>query len=945
MAEFIDILAQVKLDIQGDERLKGVGTALDRAVTEATQLEARIEGLKDAIKNTDSQAKKGILQNELKKANAEMVRLKGNAVGVGKEVKNLGGSFGKLGDLAAGAFASFSLLQFGQEVISATSQFQKFEAVLTNLTGDNGEAKKLLSTFSQFASETPFQVQDVIDAYIKLRNTGITPTVETIRKLGDVASASGKDLNQVIEAFTDASTFQFERLRELGLIYETNGNKVKFTFRNVATEVDKTSDAIQKYLIGLGELNGVQGANAAISQTLAGQISNLKDTFSQFAAELGQAVAPELRSVLGLIGDILNGFRTIIKLRSAAKEATEIVGGIPVSAFEREQFTFVRQFLPEINKAIDFGGKGTLARVKFLQSKINEAFADGLISQDVLFALSARLQEAAVLAENELSKTVEKTIKKAVTDPKAAEKRKEAIADITADLQKAIADQQQKLQETEIKGKEESLETIRQLSELEKQEALRAIDDRQKAIAEKLSGKIPADIKNLLAELRTGIQRQFELSLSQDIAEFTKKKEQQRIEDEAKLAAERAKQLAELAERKAEFLTNLQTLNDELISAVDIAENEALTAAQNIYNQGIISKERFEELKTKITKVQGEERIRLLINELEVERLALQNSEDKDGKLAKRITEINVAISALKLQQSQLGETTATTTDKQGELFTNIKAGYNEALSIIQQVNAAIVANETEKINTLIALQQKRVDEANRIADEGNAEALEREQNRLETLMAQREEAAQRQQRLSLILQASNFALAATEAILAFTKTTAETTVAAPVVIPLVGAALAAGIGFILSLINSTKGSIQGFAEGTPYVTGSDGVDRVPAMLSKGERVVTVKDNQRYSPIYDYLNTHQPDPKRILAAITSPYPNYGGLQRTYEANRQFEKEQLLSRALLEKMTFVNGNLEILVTETVKNRQSGKVKVTNVNEIAKAVNNDNLRWKI
>jgi len=211
--------------------------------------------------------------------------------------------------------------------------------------------------------------------------------------------------------------------------------------------------------------------------------------------------------------------------------------------------------------------------------------------------------------------------------------------------------------------------------------------------------------------------------------------------------------------------------------------------------------------------------------------------------------------------------------------------------------------------------------------------------------MQQREEAAQRQQRLSLILQASNFALAASEAILAVTKAGAFGGPAAPVTIGLVGAALAAGIGFILSLVNSTKGAIQGFAEGTPYVTGSDGVDKVPAMLSKGERVVTVKDNQRYSPIYDYLNTHQPDPKRIMAAIASPYPNYGGLQRAYEANRQFEKEQLLSKALLEKMTFVNGNLEILVTETVKNRSNGKVKITNVNDIAKAVNSDNLRWKI
>lgn len=954
MAEFIDILAQVKLDIQGDERLKGVGTALDRAVTEATQLEARIEGLKDAIKNTDSQAKKGILQNELKKANAEMARLKGNAVGVGKEVKGLGGSFGKLGELAAGAFASFSILQLGQEVINATSQFQKFEAVLTNLTGSNDEAKQLIATFSQFAAETPFQVEEVVGAYVKLRNTGITPNVDALRKLGDVASASGKDLNQLVEALIDAQVGENERLKEFGIRAQKVGEITKFTFRGVTTEVKNTSEAINEYITGLGDVAGVQGSNAAIAATLGGQISNLKDQFTQLAVNIGTAVNPILKDMIGLLSDITRGwsivFKQIGEFRNNAAEAVEVVGGTPVSAFERGQFNFVRDFLKDIDTAIQYGGKGTLARVRGLQFDINEAFKDGIISQQVLFTLSAKLRDAEIEAEKNVYAKKEATQKEvAKVDTKAAEKRKEAIADITADLQKAIADQQQKLKETEIKGKEESIETIRQLSELEKQEALRAIDEKQKAIAEKLKGNIPADIQNLLNELRTGIQRQFDLSLTQDIAEFKAKREQAIIEFETQRAADKAKQRAkdaeELAARRLDFLNNLETLNDELIAAVDISENEALTAAQNIYNQGLISKERFEALKTDITKKQGEERIQLLINELEVERLALQNSEDKDGKLAKRITEINVAISALKLQQAQLGETTASTTDKQGELLTTIKAGYNEALSIIQQVNAAIVANETAKINTLIALQQKRVDEANRIADEGNAEALEREQNRLETLMQQREEAAQRQQRLSLILQASNFALAASEAILAVTKAGAFGGPAAPVTIGLVGAALAAGIGFILSLVNSTKGAIQGFAEGTPYVTGSDGVDKVPAMLSKGERVVTVKDNQRYSPIYDYLNTHQPDPKRIMAAIASPYPNYGGLQRAYEANRQFEKEQLLSKALLEKMTFVNGNLEILVTETVKNRSNGKVKITNVNDIAKAVNSDNLRWKI
>lgn len=961
MAEFIDIIAQLKFDVQGDGTLKNVGVSLDKATTEAQQLEAQINGLKGAIKETDNAAKKGILQKELHKANIEAKQLKTNTANVQKEVAKTGGTFQKFGQLAAGAFAGFSILQIGQQIIDATSQFQKFEAVLTNLTGDNGEAKRLIATFSQFAAETPFQVEEVVGAYVKLRNTGITPNIEAMRKLGDVASASGKDLNQLVEALIDAQVGENERLKEFGIRAQKAGEITKFTFRGITTEVKNTSEAINAYITGLGDVEGVKGANEAIAKTLGGQLSNLKDAFTGLFVEIGKSGEGVVSGFIQRLSTVIGGFSLAFKLINQNKESIDETNKLLAASgtIRRtpEQFNFVQSFLDDVNKAVEYGGKGTLARVRGLQDGINKAFEEGVITQGILLSLSNKLRETELAAQKEIDgkKKVandEQTAaekKAAEAAAKAAQQRKKAISDITQDLQDALLDQAAKLKETQLKNAEESLATITQISELEKAEALRAIDDRARAIFEKLGGKVPTDIKALLDQLRTGIQRQFELSLSQDIADFKAKQEKAIIEFETQRAADKAKARAkaaeELAEQRLAFLESLTEINDEQIAAVDIAENEALTAAQNIYNQGLISKERYEALKTDITKAQGEARIQLLINELEVERLALQNSEDKDGKLAKRITEINVAISALKLQQAQLGETTTDTDSKQKQLLSTIKTGYNEALSLVQQVNAAIVANETAKINALISLQQKRVDEANRIADEGNAEALEREQNRLETLLQQREEAAQRQERLSLILQASNFALAASEAVLAITKAGAFGGPAAPVTIGLVGAALAAGIGFILSLVNSSKGAIQAFNEGTPYVTGSDGIDRVPAMLTKGERVVTVDDNQRYSPIYDYLSQHAPDPKTTLARLKGSAPNYAGLQTAYEANRRIEAERALSKALLEKLGFVNGNLEILVNETVKNRTTGKVKITNVNDIAKAVNSDNLRWKI
>ena len=54
----------------------------------------------------------------------------------------------------------------------------------------------------------------------------------------------------------------------------------------------------------------------------------------------------------------------------------------------------------------------------------------------------------------------------------------------------------------------------------------------------------------------------------------------------------------------------------------------------------------------------------------------------------------------------------------------------------------------------------------------------------------------------------------------------------------------------------------------------------------------------------------------------------------------------LGKAVLEKLTFVNGNLELLVTETVKgNKKVSGVKITNPDDIAKSLSNSNKRWAL
>lgn len=88
-------------------------------------------------------------------------------------------------DIAGGMVAGFGisgaigmLKNFGQQVFDTTAKFQKLEAVLTTTLGSNSQAKLVMSQIQDFASKTPFQVDELTDSYVRLANQGFKPTME-----------------------------------------------------------------------------------------------------------------------------------------------------------------------------------------------------------------------------------------------------------------------------------------------------------------------------------------------------------------------------------------------------------------------------------------------------------------------------------------------------------------------------------------------------------------------------------------------------------------------------------------------------------------------------------------------------------------------------------------------------------------------------------------------
>jgi len=272
---------------------------------------------KDSKEFIATSQKLGDVKNEYKKITAEVIGLhKASTSAWGGMKGGIAAVFG--GNLLTSAFNTIKNL--GASLIDITSTYQKYNAVLTNSLGSQLEATKAMEQLQSFASKTPFSIDQITESYIKLVNRGFKPTMDEMGNLGDLAASLGKNFDQLVEAVLDAQTGEFVRLKEFGIRAQKNGDLVKFTFKGITTEVKYTDKAIQDYVIGLGNLKGVQDTMAMQSATLGGTISNLKDSFTILGQNLGKKLAPIFSGAAKLVSNLASSFGAMSSETNAANE-------------------------------------------------------------------------------------------------------------------------------------------------------------------------------------------------------------------------------------------------------------------------------------------------------------------------------------------------------------------------------------------------------------------------------------------------------------------------------------------------------------------------------------------------------------------------------------------------------------------------------------------------
>lgn len=232
---------------------------------------------------------------------------------------------GALGGLTIGAIAG--------GLLDTASSFENLELSLETITGSSAKAKEAMAWITEFTAQTPYELEEVANAFKKLSAYGLEPT-KYLKTLGDTASSMGKSLDEAVEAFADAATGEFERLKEFGVRAKTEGDKVTFSWmqngQQMQKTVAKTGAAITE---SLGQIfdDRYAGGMERLAKGWTGMWSNLKDQVSLFAkAVMDSGVFDYLKDRLSETLDLL----TRMAQDGSLKELAQDIGGRLVGALD-----------------------------------------------------------------------------------------------------------------------------------------------------------------------------------------------------------------------------------------------------------------------------------------------------------------------------------------------------------------------------------------------------------------------------------------------------------------------------------------------------------------------------------------------------------------------------------------------------------------------------------
>ena len=245
------------------------------------------------------------LQNALNEIKGEVGKTKESVQGLAGQFV---ASFAAIGAAIAAVKGAFATLG---GISAEAARMEQTGLAFKVMMGDAAAAAEYVAKLREYAAETPFEFGDISDAGKTLLSMGTNAekSIEVIRKLGDIASVSGKPLKELAFLYAKvqnsglsnevAESLEMQGVPIRKLIAEMKGISFEQVFQGISKRqfnLDDLDAALDK-LTGPGGL--LENMTKLQSQTFSGALSTLTDGFSALAVEMGTPINAAILPVLG----------------------------------------------------------------------------------------------------------------------------------------------------------------------------------------------------------------------------------------------------------------------------------------------------------------------------------------------------------------------------------------------------------------------------------------------------------------------------------------------------------------------------------------------------------------------------------------------------------------------------------------------------------------------
>lgn len=315
---------------------------------------------------------------------------------------------------AAGAVITAGAGFMIKGIIDTASQFETFRAQLTTLEGSSEKARASMDWISDFAVKTPYELDEVTEAFVKLKSYGLDPMKDNLLlTMGNAAAGANKDLIQGVEAIADAVVGQNTRLKEFASIdAKISGNKVIYNYTDSTGKqrramADKNNREQIRATLQTIWNEKYAGAMDKLSQTWAGKISNISDAWGAFKRMIADArVFDYLKEKLGGLLDKIDA----MKNNGSLQKLAETISKNLVTAFEKA-WEFGTKLYDKFNEINDYlGGFGNtmlvvaaILSLPLVAAFVNVAWAVGSLAVALIGALPAIWGFTAALLANPIT--------------------------------------------------------------------------------------------------------------------------------------------------------------------------------------------------------------------------------------------------------------------------------------------------------------------------------------------------------------------------------------------------------------------------------------------------------------------------------------------------------------------------------------------------------------